>query len=387
MKKNKCLLFTLFTLFTFSIFAQEKLTSSLTETKSGSTWVNYNRSEYKYDSNNNLTEETQMYWDTSTFGWKNSSKMFYNYNTNNKATEFLYQNFDFDNNISYQYKTTYTYNTAGDLIEFIDEEWNGSAWEKSYKLELVYSGSIVSSGVNYEWTGTDWGFGEYSSNVTINYNGNGTISSSVADIWNGTNWVTSDRTIFTYDGNNNLILQDGQVWDGTNWSSDNKLEKTYDSNGNAITEKESYLENGSFVVALNETNNFDTSALMSNFSNPFKDKTGIDFIFSGNGIVNKILNKTGVNTRTTYNYGEQTASVNDFNAIDFSIYPNPTSSIIKINDSNFSIKNVELYSILGKKVMTSTKNKLNLQNLVNGVYLLKIETESGEFAAKRIIKK
>lgn len=377
----------LFTLLTFSILGQDKLTSSLIEYNNGTAWENSYKSEFIYDNNNNLIEETELNWNFSTSNWKNSEKTFYTYNSNNKATVVLNQNFDSNNSVTDQYRTTYTYNFNGEVIQFMDEEWNGTTWVKAYKLELTYSGDKISSGVNYQWNGTDWGYGDDSSNITLNYNGNGTIGSSVSDTWNGSTWETSDRTIFSYDGNNNIILQDNQEWNGSNWTSYYKTEKTYDSNANAITEKKSYLEDGSFVAISNEAIAFDTSVLMSNFAHPFKDKTGLDFVFSGNGIVNKIVSKTGVNTRTTYYYGnEPTASVNDFNVIGFSVYPNPTTSIVTIDDSNFSIKNVELYSVIGKKVISTSVNKLNLQSLVNGVYLMRVETESGKFATKRVIK-
>ena len=103
--------------------------------------------------------------------------------------------------------------------------------------------------------------------------------------------------------------------------------------------------------------------------------------------VHKIINLIESNYYlTTYNYGEATANVNDFSLVDVKVYPNPATNFIKVSAENVAIKNIELYTILGKKIMTSTKDDLNIENLVNGVYVLKIQSKEGDFATKRIIK-
>ena len=143
---------------------------------------------------------------------------------------------------------------------------------------------------------------------------------------------------------------------------------------------------------------------MSSFIHPYKNKTGIDFlfeskiwelfsetemfsIFTRNFSQHKLVNQFYSSySRTTYNYEEATASINEYDSLDFEIFPNSTTSFIKIDDRNFTLKKVEVYSIIGKRLMTSTNSELNLENLVNGVYLLKVETENGKFTTKRIVK-
>lgn len=383
----KKITFLLFTCITMSLVSQTKLTSILKENNNGTSWQNSYKIEYIYDANGNVTEETELNWDTASSQWKTSYKSFYTYNTDNKATVGLYQSFDFTSgSITYQNRTNNTYNSNGDLIQFLDQEWNGSAWVNSYKFDLTYVDNRVSSGLSYEWSGTDWVFNDDASKITINYNANGTISSFNSDAWDGVNWVTEGRTVFSYDGNNKIILQDGQTWNGSAWTSDYKSEYTYDNNGNVIEEKESYLENGSFVTGYEQTATFNTAELISSYIHPFKDKTGIDYLTEPNGIVNKILTSSSGSDRTTYNYGDATASNKDFNLSSFSVYPNPTRSTLKIDDSNFSLKNVAVFNIIGKQVLTSLKNEINLEKLVNGVYVLKVTSKNGSIVTKRIVK-
>ena len=66
------------------------------------------------------------------------------------------------------------------------------------------------------------------------------------------------------------------------------------------------------------------------------------------------------------------------------VYPNPTSNKLTIKTS-YDIDKVELYNILGKKVMESTNLELTLNSLSDGVYILQIY--SGETKLiKRIVK-
>ena len=45
-----------------------------------------------------------------------------------------------------------------------------------------------------------------------------------------------------------------------------------------------------------------------------------------------------------------------------------------------------MFNLLGKKVLTSTESKINVENLPKGVYLLKIQSEDAGFVTKRMIK-
>ena len=222
--------------------------------------------------------------------------------------------------------------------------------------------------------------------MEINYNANGTVSSVATDIWVGSSWVTAYRSVYSYDSNNRVTLEKGEGFDGSTWIVEYKLEYTYDAYGNVVTEKEFYEDNGAFVAEYEETNTFDTSQLMADFAHPFKEKNGIDYLFSVNGIINKILTTTSSESRTTYNYGEATTSAPTFNLADVRVYPSPATDVINVSIENGAIHKIEVYNLLGKKVFTSAKNKINAESLAKGVYLLKIQSEDGAFAIKRIIK-
>lgn len=66
------------------------------------------------------------------------------------------------------------------------------------------------------------------------------------------------------------------------------------------------------------------------------------------------------------------------------LYPNPTSDYLNIEMEN-TIKAVEIYSLQGQKVLTSTTKKINVSNLSKGIYLVQIEDENNAVATQKLI--
>ena len=80
-----------------------------------------------------------------------------------------------------------------------------------------------------------------------------------------------------------------------------------------------------------------------------------------------------------------TASVEDQNQLDISIYPNPTSDIVYF-DGNYSQLKVVVYDILGKQVIKeSITNSVDISQLEKGVYILQL-SDGTKLTTQRIIK-
>ncbi|MEE1083413.1 MAG: T9SS type A sorting domain-containing protein [Paludibacteraceae bacterium] len=69
---------------------------------------------------------------------------------------------------------------------------------------------------------------------------------------------------------------------------------------------------------------------------------------------------------------------------EISIYPNPATDVITV--TNEGVKSVAVYSIAGSLVASSESNVVNVANLVNGIYVVKANTEAGVVTGQ-IIKK
>lgn len=85
-------------------------------------------------------------------------------------------------------------------------------------------------------------------------------------------------------------------------------------------------------------------------------------------------------------------STNEQLAQKFNLYPNPSTNIVNItNSENMSVKQIEIYDLAGKLVNTQHFNnqadiQLNIETLTNGTYLLYLHTNEGA-AVKKLIKK
>lgn len=82
-------------------------------------------------------------------------------------------------------------------------------------------------------------------------------------------------------------------------------------------------------------------------------------------------------------------SANEITESSFKVYPNPAKDYINISAvSNVNIESVKLFNVIGKQVFAgdAVTDKINIANLNNGLYLLKIEAENGSLNKKIIIE-
>ena len=85
--------------------------------------------------------------------------------------------------------------------------------------------------------------------------------------------------------------------------------------------------------------------------------------------------------------GSLSTTENNISKGGIKIYPNPTTSIIKI-DSNEKIKSFELYNISGQLIEKGGKvEEISLENNASGVYIIKIILENNEVSVSKVIKK
>lgn len=390
---------------TITSHGQNKLLSSIDEYYSGSTWEKRSGYNYEYDNNNNLVVEYRMNWNNSNSTWENSDKETFTYNASNKATQELYQNWNtLTSSFENSYKQTYTY-TNGKITEIVSQEWLNSSWVNTYKTNITYNSSnLPETAVEYTWGGSQWVTDE--SRTTLTYNPNNRVTSDLQEIWDGTQWVNDTKTIYTYNANNKIINQKSAEWDDFNslWvPNGNKSEYEWDASGNKVKETEYYTysdaNNNQFNNQYKKEYTFDTSSLMSSFANPFKDKTGFDYLFEDFPFINKVLVENQFNYddntstysnsgRTTYNYDSSiTLSTKqpEITIEKIKVYPNPTKDFLYIqNTANDKIDKVVITDIIGKTVLKCYENakQINVQDLSKGIYLIEAFSGKVKFTSK-----
>ena len=81
----------------------------------------------------------------------------------------------------------------------------------------------------------------------------------------------------------------------------------------------------------------------------------------------------------------------EFIAENISVYPNPTSEIIWVEDNtSFSVNNYSIYDISGRRILFNTFNasekKVDVSNLNSGVYLLELVSSERKITKKIVVQ-
>jgi hypothetical protein len=79
-------------------------------------------------------------------------------------------------------------------------------------------------------------------------------------------------------------------------------------------------------------------------------------------------------------------STSDFQKDVFSMYPNPARDFVTINTNSNLEMVVNVYDILGKKVITQTANTLDVSRLKSGVYLVQVTQANNTSVQKLVVR-
>lgn len=95
-------------------------------------------------------------------------------------------------------------------------------------------------------------------------------------------------------------------------------------------------------------------------------------------------------SNTTVDAGafEYDAALSNYEFTSFSnfiIYPNPSNGIINAR-SKENIKDIEIYSLDGRKIKEVQNTSIDISEFSNGMYLLQVKTEDGKIGTKKIVK-
>jgi len=118
-----------------------------------------------------------------------------------------------------------------------------------------------------------------------------------------------------------------------------------------------------------------TDNVVASYNNPLRVfNDNLYFIYNGNSF---------------YKLGYLVSSpslITDVNKLEYILYPNPSSNILNISDFN-NKANITIFDLTGKVVVKKqiSENQINISNLLNGTYLIKIETANG-IVTKKFVK-
>ncbi len=75
----------------------------------------------------------------------------------------------------------------------------------------------------------------------------------------------------------------------------------------------------------------------------------------------------------------------NFNDMGFNLYPNPANDKIYISEKTFAVNSIEIFDVNGKSIKSvANDSSIDISNLPNGIYFIRIKTDKGELKEKFI---
>ncbi|WP_321436493.1 T9SS type A sorting domain-containing protein [uncultured Bacteroides sp.] len=370
-------------------------------------WVGNNKDEYTYDVNGRWATDINYKWNTSTSQWVANSKTEFTYNAQGYSAQLLFYNWEATTSQWVaDMKYEFTYDVNGNCTQYLISNWNviTNQWVAMIKYEFTYDTGKCTQILVSSWDeGTNkWGV---SMKYEFTYDANGKITVALNSIWfdESSMWFPYMKHEYFYDANGKLTTEILSNMDFMTFQlvPNSKDEYTYDTNGN----------NSQYIVSKwntttsqwdlysKEISTYDLLYKLSDliFPSGFPMMNFLYVIPTAN-VNNKLLeeqdylwNNTGWDdsSKTTYYYSELNGSgINELNADELIIYPNPVSDGFRLNTSEKNVQ-VSIYDLSGSILLTkqlSGNEYIDVSNLSKGIYLVRVTTEKG-LTTKKFIKK
>lgn len=399
-------------------------------------WNNYTKEEFTYDANENVNSFITSMWNYNTLEWNPTIKFEFTFDPDRNLTV-LISYFQFvPNQWDLYNKSEFTYDGNGNLTTETTFFWTNLQWVNSYKIEYTYDGNqnmILETGFEWFPSVNQW-LNSYKDELTYDMSNKLTLENNFYWNYGTSQWDPWAKWDYTYDGSNNLISEISSDWDGNQWVNNGKYEYTYNtagyltvdigSNWNSGTSQWVYVYKDEYTYDGNGNrtvgNYYEWLQGPGEWSNYYYDEFIFDLAFDMDDIIGPILfvdvigvgfgdievgfnnmvigylgfeysNQAWVDTDKVIfhysNYNNALSVDDEILAKSLKVYPNPVDQILTI-DSEIPLTKVEVYSILGRKVkeINSGFNAIHLNNLSNGIYIIKILSEKGS-ATRKLIKK
>lgn len=292
-----------------------------------------------YNSNNDIISDVRQFWNSASMQWINTGQTLFTYDGSNNLIEELVQSYNtYTKLYENDYRTLYEYSDS-DVIKITHQIAGVAGWVNEDKLDITYTSGLPTEIINSVWnTGTKmWDIDERD---TATYSSG--LRELIVEEYNGSTYDLFERYLTYY--TISLEKEDEfirQTWNGSSYVNSDRELSEYDSNENKTKYTWYSWFGGAWKPYFKEEKDFSVAAPLSTES-------------FGNG--------------------------------SFKVFPNPASNVVNIS-SKIAIDKMELYNVLGKKVMQSTNTKvLNVESLNAGIYVLKIFNNNKSSTKKIVIK-
>jgi len=389
------------------------VTNSISQTFDMNIWVNKDTTIRLYYSPDQEHKYLYKPWNSELQQWADTGN-FVEFTENGKYLHYYYKGWSYyDNQFTYGFKYSFTFNKKGDYLQSIDYEYNAdkSLWQLYEQWNYYYdTNDLLTHIIVLKW---DSNSGQWINDTRRQYSYNmvGDQTEKLYQNWDSETekWTNSTLTLTSYNeqGNDSLITTKtwqigSEEWTNSslrsyefnlvgemtkslwqNWNYDslnwiNQTQRLYTYEWNTIRTEElyqswdSYLhewENSSKQLYLYDENDNKTQSISQNWND-------FDQIWANS-------------KKTEYYWTELVVDINEEQTeTNISIYPNPSSEAITLLFENSNIESeVKIVSQAGKVVYTGTleNDKIDVSEFTPGVYFLILKSDNQQIV-KKILK-
>ncbi len=245
------------------------------------------------------------------------------------------------------------------------------------------------------------------SRVFYSYNAQNKLVLELSEDWDDNvspaAWVKNSKTLYTYDANGKRETQVDSFYSINNgYYFSNKLTFEYNANGKLIRE---FQKNASDVETGRRTYTYNAAGFLT--EEIFETKDGSNYVLNSKDSIildanNRVIQEFEYSYDFTVNKVIMTGRMNAMGSTvgifsesklfsNLIAYPNPTDGTLNFKLNTASEKNVEVFNIVGEKVMdlnlNTTQNSIDLSKLSNGIYTIIVRSAEGISQNKVILSK
>jgi hypothetical protein len=373
-----------------------------------STFARDKREEYVHDNFGQRLTYITSYWDASSSSWLLNTKFEYTYPGSNEVS--LESSWDALNAIwkpMNRYTAVYTGNW--DIDRYIHEVWdaNKNLWVSSTKSEYYYRPLYLNEIESSLWdtTGNSW---KVFWRALFDYTPNGEHTRSQYFNYDDalSAWVPSGTSYQEWNAYPRPTKFTDSIYDaGTKtWMPQSRRNVDWGAGSYPLSEVHSgYSQTASAWMPTNKFDfNYNGQYSWQDLQNPgswserqmlfWSHYYGFNTLMPSFDIQSIYQNGNWqVDGRNTYYYTAIPSSVEYLTELEVSVYPNPVSEVLYLENHGSAKIYIQLLDIHGKRIYTSglepgTQGSVEM-DVAAGVYLLRMCTESGSEKSIRVIKR
>ncbi len=362
-------------------------------------WVNKELRLIDYSADGNKNKLVLKSWSNESSSWINNRQEEWRYNSDSALIE--YKSMVWVNNIWLNsFKKSIDYTSEGKYKIILNQGWNASEdrWENMFDNVYKYDGDSMISVWHQQWIAKDNKWKDLTLEVK-KYNDAKLLFDNIKYYYplDSADELSGTRFLFYYNSEKKILKKLSKVWsDEKNaWENFSKLDYDYNDGYTVISSywdkiKIEYIprtfykyvldSQGRTVLGVRKKWNVEESKWINKAKN-VREYDNYNHLLDDSYFFWNINDWIGVNRRHYFWSKYNTNNIEELTDDGFVLFPNPAGNVLNLSyDLDKSIENIKIYSMSGNQVLEISSpayEKIDISKLVNGVYILKINTGRG----------